>query len=385
MSRRSTDYALNAVRNFAGAIMWAPEEHLDALTLVLALTHVKGISPNVPSVLATGAAESGKSTLTKNIPLLLASSPFIVDRGVTEQGLRNKFLEATAPDTLIWDDASKIWGQDGRRASTTIQTQLAVNSYEDTGKISVSRNGSTVDAPTYCVSFYNGLGDVLPSDVRTRCIEFPTRAKPPGVRTLNARSKAVMLEAEPLKAELHRWTAQNKRAMETWLIDNGHRIHPLLNSRLLQLWGPLFAIAHAAGGTWPKRCRDAFLALGLDESEKPVPQRDEQALLDTARFIEQTGVDRVFTAELVPWLRELPNEFYRKADTAYLVTDLLPRALGPSREMRGKSAAGTVVRGMGRMAAPLLEKAADLYESLYPEPEQSGPGHVEQELTLERG
>lgn len=384
MNRREPGFALSVTRNFIETIMWAPEEQLDALTLILALTHVKDLSPNVPYVLATGKREAGKSTLTKNIPLLLASRTFIVDRLTTSQAVREVFLNAEPPDTLLFDDASKIWGESGRSSTTNVPTQLAVAAYEDTGKVSVSRNGSTVNAPAYAVCFFNGLGNVLPDDVRTRCIVFPTTAKPEGVRKRGARSVPVRKDAEPVKLQLSRWANSVKRDAASWLIENGHRIHPLLDSRLLQLWGPLFALADAAGGAWPRKCMDAFLALGLDASEKPVVQRDEQALLDTAKVIMSAGVDRVFTAELVPALRGLPDPYYREVDTRYLVEDLLPRALGPSREMRGRSMEGDSVRGHGRMAGPILERAAELHDDLYPQPEQSGPDRVQRELTLVR-
>lgn len=384
MNRREPGFALNVVRNFIETIMWAPEEQLDALTLILALTHVKDLSPNVPYVLATGKREAGKSTLTKNIPLLLASRTFIVDRLTTSQAVREVFLNAEPPDTLLFDDASKIWGESGRSSTTNVPTQLAVAAYEDTGKVSVSRNGSTVNAPAYAVCFFNGLGNVLPDDVRTRCIVFPTTAKPEGVRKRGARTVPVRKDAEPIKLQLSRWANSVKRDAASWLIENGHRIHPLLDSRLLQLWGGLFALANAAGGAWPRKCMEAFLALGLDASEKPVVQRDEQALLDTARVIMNAGVDRVFTAELVPALRALPDPYYREVDTRYLVEDLLPRALGPSREMRGRSMDGDSVRGHGRMAGPILERAAELHDDLYPQPEQAGPDRVQRELTLVR-
>lgn len=384
MNRREPGFALSVTRNFIETIMWAPDEQLDALTLILALTHVKDISPNVPYVLATGKRAAGKSTLTKNIPLLLASRPFAVDRLITAEAVRNSFLVAEPADTLVFDDASKVWGEDGRKAGTSMATQLAVAAWEDTGSVGVSRNGSTVRAPAYCVCFFNGLGDVLPEDVRTRCIVFPTTAKPDGVRKRGARSVPVRKDAEPVKLQLSRWANSVKRQAASWLIENGHRIHPLMDNRLGQLWGPLFALAAQAGGDWPRRCLDAFLALGLDASEKPVVQRDEQALLDTAKVIMAAGADRVFTAELVPALRALPDPYYREVDSKYLVEDLLPRALGPSREMRGKSMNGEVVRGMGRVAAPILAKAAQLHDDLYPQPEQGGPDRVQQELTLVR-
>jgi hypothetical protein len=381
-NRRPPDYTLNAVRGFTDTLMWAPGEQLDALTLVLALTYVTDISPNVPYVLATGERAAGKSTLTKNIPLLLANKPFIVDLMVSQDAVRNVFLTKDAPKTLLFDDASKMWGESGRARSTNIQTQLAVNAYEDTGKVSVSRNGSTVSVPAYAVCFFNGLGDVIPDDVSTRCIRFPTVKKPEGIRKRGARTAPVRMEAEPLQKELQRWAAANRRQMAAWLIASGHRIHPLLDDRLLQLWGPLFAVAHAAGGEWPRKCMDAFLSLGLDESEKPVLQRDEQALLDTAKIAVDTGASVLFTADLVPALRQLPDAFYRKVDDGYLVGDLLPRALGPSRMLKGKSLDGRTVTGMGRGTAQILRAAADLQEELHPVPEQAEPDAVQRELEL---
>jgi hypothetical protein len=382
---RGSDHTLNAVRRFSETVMWAPDEQLDALTLIMALTHVKNISPNVPYVLATGDPESGKSTLTKDVPLLFVSNPFIIDRLTTSDGLRNKFLERIPPDTFIYDDASKIWGASGRGSGTTGVTQLAVNGYADTGRVAVSRNGSTVEASAWGVSFFNGLGDVLPGDVATRCIKFPTLAKPAGIRKRPANSVPVRREAEPLKKELHRWATSQRREMARWLIDNGDRIHPLLDNRLLQLWGPLFAVAHAAGGGWPRKCMNAFLTLGLDASEKPVPQRDEQALLDTAKIALSTGAVRLFAAELVPALRELPgDDFYRTVPTSYLVEDLLPRALGSeAREMTGRNLANTrKVSGEGWAAAPVLEAAAALTEELNPVPAQAGPSRTQRAMTL---
>lgn len=383
MSKRGDpDYVLNAVRGFIEAIMYAPDEQLDAFTLILALTHVKDLSPNVPYVLATGKREAGKSTLTKNIPLLLASRPFIVDRMTTTEAVRNVFLRAEAPDSLLFDDASKIWGESGRQSTTNIQTQLAVAAYEDTGRVAVSRQGSTVEVPAYGVSFFNGLGDVLPEDVRTRCIVFPTVAKPSGVRKRGARTLPVRKDAEPMKLQLSRWANSVKKDAATWLLNNGYRIHPLLDSRLLQLWGPLFALAYAAGGTWPQRCLDAFLALGLDASEKPVPQRDEQALLDAARVAVKAGVQVLFAGDLVPALRLLPDPYYREMGNDDLVSDLLPRALGPMERQRGVNMDGRTVTGMGWRVAPVLRAAKQLHEDLNPVPVATGPDPVQSALQM---
>lgn len=386
MSRRQSDFALNAVRSFIATLFWGPDEYLDAMTLILAVTHVMDAFDAVPYVLVTSKdPKVGKSTLSKNIPFLLADRPWRVSVNTTTDALRNKFLEREAPRAVLMDDASKFYGESGTSRKTTPLYQMSIDGYEKNATVSVSRNGVTQDLPAFIMLFMNGLNNAVPQDLATRAVQFRLKAKPSHIRMRSALAVSTAKEAEPLKAELHRWATSNKKFIQQYMQGDVFRAHAQLTDRLMQLWAPMAAVAAAAGGSWPLRWLEAFQLMGLDEgSGKPVVQRDEQALLDTAKIIERTGADRVFTAELVPALRALPSDFYGEVDDQYLVEDLLPRALGPSREMRGRAMNGTVVRAAGRMAAPILEKAAALHDELYPVPEPSGPDQVQRELTMTR-
>lgn len=383
MIKRDQAYALSRTLAFMKTIMDAPEEHLVVMTLAVALSHVKYISPNVCYVLAQGEAESGKSTLTQHIPLLLASNPFQVSRLTSSDAVRNAFLERDEIDTLVFDDASKIWGASGRSSQMNIQTQLAVNAYSDLGTVAVSRSGTTVKARAYGVCFFNGLGDVIPDDAATRCIKLTLVKRAEGAKRMkNAGSPMVRSDAALLKKELHRWANSRRREMAAWLVENDHKIHPLLNDRLLQLWGPLFAIAHAAGGDWPQLCMDAFLSVGLDESEKPVVQRDEQALLDVARIATQSGARVLFFGDLVRGLRSLPDAFYRKAGTRDLY-ELLEEVMGESQPVRGRNMDGKVANAEGWAVAPVLREAAELQRSLRPAAPEAGEDRVARALRME--
>jgi hypothetical protein len=387
MSRRQSDFALNIVRNFIATLFWGPDEYIDAMTLILAVTHVMDAFDAVPYVLVTSKdPKVGKSTLSKNIPFLLADRPWRVSVNTTVDALRNKFLEREPPRAVLMDDASKFYGESGTSRKTTPLYQMSIDGYEKNATVSVSRNGVTQDLPAYIMLFMNGLNNAVPHDLATRSVPFRLQPKPPHILMRSALSAGVAKEAEPLKAELHRWATSNKKAMKQYVQSQVFRVHPGLTDRLMQLWAPMFAVAHAAGGSWPQRCLDAFLLMGLDEgSGKPVIQRDEQVLLDTAKIIDRHSLSTVFTADLVAELRKLPSDFYTEVDDQYLVEDLLPRALGPSQEMRGKSLDGKTVRGFGRPAAPVLEKAAELYEELWPQPAQQSEDRVQRELTLTRG
>lgn len=384
MNTRGSDHVLNAVRNFISTLWWAPEEYIDALTLVLAVTHVKDAFTTVPYVLMTSdKPKVGKSTGSTDIPMLLADRPWVIDRMVTQDALRNKFTMRESPSSWLFDDASKIFGEGGNNGKTTPVYQLGVNGYRRTGKVSVSRNGVPMDVPAYGVAFYNGLHNAVPGDLATRAIQFRIKPKPDSIRMRDALSVPVAKEAEPLKKALHRWATSNRKQMQQFMLGGVTRIHEKLTDRTLQLWGPVFAVAHAAGGSWPQRAMDAFLDMALDEADKLPVLAEDQLLLDAAKIAMRAGVSILFTGELVAALRALPDDdFYSEVDDAYLVSDLLPRALGPVQELRGKTMDGRTMTGAGRRVTPILEAAAELRGVLNPVTEQAGPDAVQLEMTL---
>lgn len=383
MSKQESDFVLNAVRSFITTLWWGPQEYIDALTLILAVTHVKDAFSSVPYALFTSdKPETGKTTASTHIPLLLADSPWEVNSMTTEPAMRAKFMDRVPPSAVLAPDISKIFGESGLHGRTSKVYQLLVAGYLRTGKIEVSVNRVSTRVPAYFVAFLDGLNNAVPADLATRSVKFRLTPKPPQVRLRDALSVPAAKEAEPLQRALHRWAASNRNAMAQFLLDDVARVHPKLTDRKLQLWGPMFAVAHAAGGQWPRRCLTAFLEMALDTSDRPVLLAEQKALLDTALIALEADVAVIFTAELIPALRALADDFYSEVDTRYLVTDLLPRALGPSANLRGTSIDGRDVTGDGRKVAPILRAAADLQEMLDPEPADAGADAVQRAMEL---
>jgi hypothetical protein len=384
MPARGPDYVLNAVRNFIATIQWAPDEYLDAMTLILAVTHVKDLFATVPYVLVTSdKPKVGKTTLSKNIPLLLADRTWQVGRNTTSQALRDKFLDREPPVSVIFDDIGKIFGGSGRQGLTNPVYDLAVKGYENTGTISVSRNGSSVDAPAFIIAFMNGLGNAVPEDLATRCIQFKLKPKPARIRMRNALSASVKKDAESLKLNLHRWASGQRGKIREYMKNDVLYVHPLLTDRVMQLWGPLFAVADAAGGTWPQRCLAAFLSMALDEDSRPPVLAEDQLLLDSAKVIlAHNPATLIFTADLVAQLRAMPGGDYEDYDNDHMI-DLLDRALPePMRSLRGRTLDNRTAVGMGYMTAPVLRAAAELHDELNPPAEERGPSRAQQALTL---
>lgn len=378
------DFVPNAVREFIGTLMYAPAHYLDTLTMMLAITHCVDAFTAVPLGLATAKEPgTGKTVMTTHLPLMLAFKGWKVGRNTTEPALMNKFLSTGGRPTLLADDIGKIFGDSGRNGQGSRIYQLLIDCYLSIATVTVSVNRVATDLPAFTMAFLNGLHEAVPPDLETRTIHFRLQPKPPKIKLRDALDPSVQAEGKVLNEALHAWAGKHKKSMTNFMRGDVDRIHPMLTDRRRQVWGPVFAAAAQAGGTWPERIREAFLAMALDASERPVLLPAQQCLLDTAQVLMEAGVDRIFTADLVTALRDLPEgKYYTDVSDRYLVQRLLPDALGPSQAMRGYTLANEPVTGKARMAAPILEAAADLRDKLYPPPGSSGPDETELELAL---
>ncbi|MGV7222964.1 MAG: DUF3631 domain-containing protein [Nitrospinales bacterium] len=139
-------------------------------------------------------------------------------------------------------------------------------------------------------------------------------------------------------AKLHKkGLLETGRKLARWCKDNEASIKdckPILpegvRNRLADKWSPLFAIAEAAGGDWPKRAKNALLSQ-VDLSE---PSKAEQLLTDIKNVLPPTG--HIFTEDLIhklckledsPWKEYNFKEFYaeRKKISSRQLANLLKK------------------------------------------------------------
>jgi hypothetical protein len=175
--------------------------------------------------------------------------------------------------------------------------------------------------------------------------------------TLHDRSIRVLLlpaEPEQLKAhfdsrhhevetvlcrKLARWTLDNFSALQTC----DPPLPPGAYSRVADNWRPLFAIAHVAGGDWPRLAAEAYshLTLGEDKDEALA----EKLLADIRHIFTQTGKNRISSAELVNELRKLPGGPWRSelsassSEFTWLASKLRPFGICPGNIRLGKTRA----------------------------------------------
>jgi hypothetical protein len=365
------DFLPNEVLAFIDQLVYAPDEYKRTLVMMLAVGHTRDSFTTLPHLLATAETPaSGKSTIACDIPMLLAFNPWKIGKLTTEPALRAKYLDRVRP-TPIADDIGKIFGDNGTSGKGNLIYALLIDSYRKDGAVEVSRSGVNQKLHTFSTAYMNGLKNAVPGDLFTRAIHFQMKEAPSGLYLRDALDDSVVADAEILKEALHSWAAGRGEAMKQFMRGPVRFIHPLLEKRKLQIWGPLFAAAAAAGGMWPQWIYDAFVMIALDASEKPRLVPKQFALLDTAELIMTRELDTVFVSDLVQMLRDKPTgDYYRKAEDTHLTQDILPAAFGKAVPLVGTvltgEHAGQYGRAKGWEAAPILRAAANLRDAVYP-------------------
>jgi hypothetical protein len=355
---------------------------------MLIVSHAIDSFTTIPHLIATATEPaSGKSTIAYDLPMMLAHNMESYGREDTEPSLATMFYGREKPN-LGLDDIGKIFGDAGANGKHLKIYAVLIKAYRRGSKMKMSVNRVNAQLDIYCMCFMNGLHKAVPDDLYTRAIHFKMEEAPSGLELRDALDQSTINDAKILKEAVHGWAGARREQFSAFMRGKVRMIHPKLEKRKRQIWGPLFAVAEAAGGDWPRRIFDAFIAMALDASEKPVLLPDQRVLMDTASILMRHEVSSIFTSDLIAELRAMPEgQYYREAEDEYLVTRLLPEALGPSARISGTMLhgehAGRRGQGKGWKTARILMNAADLRERLYPPMTPMEDDETDAELAFE--
>ena len=172
-----------------------------------------------------------------------------------------------------------------------------VNTGFDRGNAYIGRcvgdNHETKLFATFGAIAIAGIGS-LPDTIQDRSIVIPMRRKRPDENVERVRLKHLRAAAQLIKPRLARWAADHGEevgAMEP-------ELPRALHDRAADCWEPLLAIADLVGGEWPKRARQAALALSGSDA-----QEDEDVgvmlLIDIRHIFERRRTDRIRTQLLL--------------------------------------------------------------------------------------
>lgn len=283
---------IDEVSAFISETVYARPHELDAITLIIAATHVHKEVTTFPRLLVTGQSNTGKTTVLR----LAKHLAFNVEdcSGATIPGLRAAFNDNRDNGlSVVVDEVDVIFGPSGMRGSASQLRTIACRGYESEATIRFAASQSSAIVPIYAPMFMAGIGEhCVPNDLLTRCVHVSMTAKPDSARKLNPGAPSWRAEArylaEPLHAYMRKMAREVSRRFPAY-----DALHPRLTSRTGEIWGVLFTVADILGDTWPARIRNAFEQLATDGGGSPIDRqpRQVQLLLAMAEIFRAHGED----------------------------------------------------------------------------------------------
>ncbi|APL95351.1 DUF3631 domain-containing protein [Sphingobium indicum] len=149
-----------------------------------------------------------------------------------------------------------------------------------------------VELATYAAVAMGGLGN-LPDTIMSRSIIIRMRKRAAGEKAEPFQPRIHELEAEALRIELAEWAASI-----AGLAEMAQPAMPdCIADRNADVWGPLFAVADLAGGTWPEAVRMAATDAVLSAKASERPSLGAQLLADIHACFG--NADRITTVDLL--------------------------------------------------------------------------------------
>jgi hypothetical protein len=130
----------------------------------------------------------------------------------------------------------------------------------------------TEELPAYCAVAVAGLGN-LPDTILTRSVIVRMRRRHAGETVEPFRHRIHSRQALAIRMEIEAWAAGQPTQIDWPDMPDG------VQDRAADVWEPLIAVADLVGGEWPKRARDAAVAL-VAESKESEPSLGIRLLTD---------------------------------------------------------------------------------------------------------
>jgi len=208
--------------------------------------------------------------------------------------------EAGLP-TILYDEVDTLFGS---RVQDTGEVRGLLNAGHRRGAkagrcIVVGKKVMTEEIPAYCAVALAGLGN-LPDTIASRSILIDMRRRAPDEEVEPFRHRYHADEAKPIREALADWCAEHKAE----LYGAEPQMPQGIEDRDADCWEPLLAIADVAGADWPRRAREAGVALVAGSAER-TQTSGVQLLSDL--FEAFKGAEKLSTENILHRLHELPE------------------------------------------------------------------------------
>ena len=316
--QRSLDLANEHIKS----VSYTAPSARTVVVLASAASWVTKSFENLPRIQVTGAYGSGKSTLFSAIQPLVQNPVRNSGQLSTTFAYRNDFrsaaMDGEVPTSLV-DETKHIFGENGKRGGQHPLYAIATEGYSRYGApVRYQEKDMNVSYSCYQVMFLGGRGEMsLPEDVLDRAIRLVMSKKPDGMQLERIGDPTIVANGQQAGAYL---SASVRAAQDTLTLlarDTDWYAKAGLDSRMADIWIPLFTIAEAAGGPWPSLVQSAYAELG-SKTSRNLPTLF-QLKVDTLAFINGTGCEphAIPAAELIGYLQELGRKSYNWDDVPF--------------------------------------------------------------------
>ncbi|MFC1917206.1 DUF3631 domain-containing protein [Chloroflexota bacterium] len=285
---------LGSIVTFIRRFVILSQQQADAITLWVIHTHAFNAADTTAYLnIYSPEKRSGKTRLLEDLELLVAR-PWFTGR-VTAAVLSRK-IDKECPTLLLDESDAAFKGE--KEYSETLRALLNTG-YRRGGVSSVcTGQGANIgykDLSTFCPKAIAGIGK-LPDTVADRSIPIILKRRAPDESVERFRRRKVEQEAFSLRQQIVKWVEQAQ------LTDSEPDIPLQLDDRAADCWEPLLAIAYAVGNDWPRRARDAAIALMNGE------EREDESLgvklLSDIKFVFGND-EQISSADLVSKLLQI--------------------------------------------------------------------------------
>jgi hypothetical protein len=364
---------LNEIDAFADNCLYVTREQRTLIALGAALSHDPRAGGTAARFAVRGPKQTGKSTVM-DVAWMLSHNGWMSNP--TPAALR-AFYNTEGEHTLFVEEASKYFGESGLLGKTLDLYRILADGWQKRATLSFSVNRVLTNVSSYGVAWCAGIGEAIPSDIVDRSVRIDMEAKPEDIEKWDTLDDDVTSTGFEYQEQLHEWMMRQHDYLVWFNRNKTTKLHRRMTNRRRQIYGPLAAIAYAAGGEWPKRFMEAFLAIGIN-SGKVTPTINQQIVLDTEKIIIDNGYpDFIYTIDLIENLP--PRELYQSWTEEYTF-QVLTMAIGPTRLHRGDKFDGTHWQGKGRDTQKILDSAENIKQNLWPEEEDDETQPEDDEL-----
>lgn len=169
--------------------------------------------------------------------------------------------------TILYDEIDTVFGP---KAKDNEEVRGLLNAGHRKGAVAgrcvlKGKKVETEEIPAYCAVALAGLGG-LPDTILTRSIVIRMRRRAPDEEVEQWRRRIHARQGHEIRDQIELWAASAiGDVIETW-----PEMPPEITDRDADMWESLFVVADVAGGSWPKRAREAAKEL-VKQSKQSSP------------------------------------------------------------------------------------------------------------------